>query len=265
MKILKPENTKYILKSISLHCVIPRPEGKVVLQSFAIIIHDICSHFQTSLIGGGPPSSGTGDLVTWSNLFAGGLKNQTSASTAAASSNNDTGIITMEDEDDEEELSDQEMSGPADSSSAFGALFTSFAGPSLGSPTGASSNNSNANTTSEAAKSGTADERLEGSKPFEVLRDLLCHHAHLAVFMNYVISNSDPSALVIYFHYHSFFSISLHHFSLYKASLSGCSLFLDVFFPIKSSAHLFLYFSLRKWKNLFHGLLLRLYNLFTTV
>jgi hypothetical protein len=91
------------------------------------------------------------------------------------------------------------MSGPADSSSAFGALFTSFAGPSLGSPTGASSNSSNANTTSEAAnKSGTADERLEGSKPFEVLRDLLCHHAHLAVFMNYVISNSDPSALFFY-------------------------------------------------------------------
>ena len=221
MKILKHENTKYLLKSISLHCVISRPEGKVVLQSFAIIIHDICSHFQTSLIGGGPPSSGTGDLVTWSNLFAGGLKNQTLASTnAAASSNNDTGIITMEDEDDEEELSDQEMSGPADSSSAFGALFTSFAGPSLGSPTGASSNSSNANATSEAAnKAGTADERLEGSKPFEVLRDLLCHHAHLAVFMNYVISNSDPSALVIYFHYHSFISISLHHCSLYKASL----------------------------------------------
>ena len=36
----------------------------------------------------------------------------------------------------------------------------------------------------------------ESSKPFEVLRDLFCHHAHLAVFMNYVISNSDPSALV---------------------------------------------------------------------
>ena len=132
----------------------------------------------------------------------------------------------MEDEDDEEELSDQEMSGPADSSNAFGALFTSF------SPPGASSNNSNANTTSEAAnKAGTTDERLEGSKPFEVLRDLLCHHAHLAVFMNYVISNSDPSALVIYFHYHSFISISLHHCSLYKASLSGCSLFLEGFFP----------------------------------
>ena len=34
------------------------------------------------------------------------------------------------------------------------------------------------------------------SRPFEVFGDLLCHHAHLAVFMNYVISNSDPSALV---------------------------------------------------------------------
>ena len=222
-------------------------KGCTVLQSFAIIIHDICSHFQTSLIGGGPPSSGTGDLVTWSNLFAGGLKNQTSASTAAASSNNDTGIITMEDEDDEEELSDQEMSGPADSSSAFGALFTSFAGPSLGSPTGASSNSSNVNATSEAVnKAGAADERLEGSKPFEVLRDLLCHHAHLAVFMNYVISNSDPSALVIYFHY-SFISVSLpHHYSLFRASLCDSSLFLEFFSQLKIVFIfvLFMYFNL---------------------
>ena len=142
----------------------------------------------------------------------------------------------MEDEDDEEELSDQEMSGPADSSSAFGALFTSFAGPSLGSPTGASSNSSNANTTSEAAnKAGTADERLEGSKPFEVLRDLLCHHAHLAVFMNYVISNSDPSALVIYFHYHSFISISLHQFSLFiKLHLVAVVYFWRVFSQLKT-------------------------------
>ena len=53
---------------------------------------------------------------------------------------------------------------------------------------------SNANATTTT----TAGNVLEGSKPFEVLRDLLCHHAHLAVFMNYVISNSDPSALVIY-------------------------------------------------------------------
>ena len=137
----------------------------------------------------------------------------------------------MEDEDDEEELSDQEMSGPADSSTR--ALFPSFAGPSLGSP------NSNANTTSEAAnKAGTADERLEGSKPFEVLRDLLCHHAHLAVFMNYVISNSDPSALVIYFHYHSFISISLHHCRLFvKLHLVAVVYFWSIFFPIKNSVY----------------------------
>ena len=90
------------------------------------------------------------------------------------------------------------MAGPSDSSSAFGALFTSFSGPSVGSPTGAGSATSNANATTTTPTGNV----LEGSKPFEVLRDLLCHHAHLAVFMNYVISNSDPSALVIYFHYY---------------------------------------------------------------
>ena len=47
----------------------------------------------TSLVGG----QSTGDLVTWSNLFAGGIKNQ----------NDSSGIITMEDDEDEEELSDQ--------------------------------------------------------------------------------------------------------------------------------------------------------------
>ena len=141
-----------------------------------------------SLVGSSTSSGGqSGDLVTWNNLFAGGIKHQ-----ASSSANNDTGIITMEDED-EDDLSDQDMAGPADSSSALGALFTSFTGPSLGSPTGAG-NASNANATTTVL--------LEGSKPFEVLRDLLCHHAHLAVFMNYVISNSDPSALVIYFHYY---------------------------------------------------------------
>ena len=141
------------------------------------------SVFQMSLVGSG--SGQSGDLVTWNNLFAGGIKHQQAASSAT----NDTGIITMEDED-EDDLSDQEMAGPADSSSTLGALFTSFTSPT--SPTGPG-NASNANATSTTVL-------LEGSKPFEVLRDLLCHHAHLAVFMNYVISNSDPSALVICFH-----------------------------------------------------------------
>ena len=37
---------------------------------------------------------------------------------------------------------------------------------------------------------------VEGQSPFDNLSDLMVHHAHLAVFLNYVISNSDPAALV---------------------------------------------------------------------
>ena len=37
---------------------------------------------------------------------------------------------------------------------------------------------------------------VEGPSPFENLSELMVHHAHLAVFLNYVISNSDPAALV---------------------------------------------------------------------
>ena len=77
-------------------------------------------------------------------------------------------IIKMEDDDeDDEELSDHENTN--NSGFFAGSFFTNQ--PPLGSP-------------------------VESSKPFEVLRDLLCHHAHLAVFMNYVISNSDPAAVV---------------------------------------------------------------------
>jgi hypothetical protein len=36
----------------------------------------------------------------------------------------------------------------------------------------------------------------EGSNPFNKLTDLFCHNAHLTVFVNYVIYNSDPSSLV---------------------------------------------------------------------
>ena len=38
--------------------------------------------------------------------------------------------------------------------------------------------------------------QLEDHGPFKVLNKLWQHHAHLAVFMNYVLSNSDPSSLV---------------------------------------------------------------------
>ena len=37
---------------------------------------------------------------------------------------------------------------------------------------------------------------VEGQSPFDNLGELMVHHAHLAVFLNYVISNSDPAALV---------------------------------------------------------------------
>lgn len=91
----------------------------------------------------------------------------------------DGNIISMEDDDDDDdEFSDHEPSALTAStshneSSAINwfSSFSSNQSPSKGSG-------------------------VQGSKPFEILRDLLCHHAHLAVFMNYVISNSDPSALV---------------------------------------------------------------------
>jgi len=37
---------------------------------------------------------------------------------------------------------------------------------------------------------------LEEHGPFKSFTKLVEHNAHLAVFLNYVISNSDPSALV---------------------------------------------------------------------
>ena len=99
----------------------------------------------------------------------------------------------MED-DEEDNLSDQETGShggqAGDQSTAFGAFLASFS-PSggLGSPTAFAASTASG---AASAQGGSAD----GSKPFEILRDLLCHHAHLAVFMNYVISNSDPAALV---------------------------------------------------------------------
>ena len=103
-----------------------------------------------------------------------------SGDTSGGGIGNSEGIINMEDDDDDE--SDHEIAsststaaGAASANNTFSALFSSF-------------------TSSTPATAATAVS--EGSKPFEILRDLLCHHAHLAVFMNYVISNSDSSALV---------------------------------------------------------------------
>ncbi len=35
-----------------------------------------------------------------------------------------------------------------------------------------------------------------GESPFNNLRDLFCHSAHLTVFVKYVIGNADPASLV---------------------------------------------------------------------
>lgn len=43
---------------------------------------------------------------------------------------------------------------------------------------------------------GSFQGQLEDHGPFKSLSKLWEHNAHLAVFMNYVISNSDPSSLV---------------------------------------------------------------------
>ena len=47
---------------------------------------------------------------------------------------------------------------------------------------------------------GFGNASVEAQSPFDDLNDLMVHHAHLAVFLNYVISsgndNADPAALV---------------------------------------------------------------------
>ncbi len=35
-----------------------------------------------------------------------------------------------------------------------------------------------------------------GESPFNNLRDLFCHSAHLTVFLNYVMNSADPASLV---------------------------------------------------------------------
>ena len=51
---------------------------------------------------------------------------------------------------------------------------------------------------------GFGNTSVEAQSPFDDLNDLMVHHAHLAVFLNYVISsgndNADPAALVSKFH-----------------------------------------------------------------
>lgn len=130
-------------------------------------------------------TSGGPELVTWSNLLS--LGNKSAAASEAANAIGDQGIINMEDDDsDDEDFSDHEIQIPGgvttsatNANSTLSSIFNSF--------------NSNS---PQSVISASATNENQGSKPFEILRDLWCHHAHLAVFMNFVISQDDPSALV---------------------------------------------------------------------
>ena len=132
-------------------------------------------------------TSGGPELVTWSNLLSLGNKSAAENSASASAGIGDQGIINMEDDDsDDEDFSDHEIQIPGgvttsatNANSTLSSIFNSF--------------NSNS---PQSVISASATNENQGSKPFEILRDLWCHHAHLAVFMNFVISQDDPSALV---------------------------------------------------------------------
>ena len=121
--------------------------------------------------------------MTWDNLLA---------------ERGDGGIINME--DDEDELSDTEMGGPAGGRLAgiSGGLAAGIGLAGLGGLFGGAAAGGGAGSTSADASgllAGLAG-APDGQTPFDDLRDLMCHHAHLAVFLNYVVSNSDPASLV---------------------------------------------------------------------
>ena len=87
-----------------------------------------------------------------------------SAASNSNNNNNSVDIINMEDEDDDFSASNPDMQPQAASVST-----------------------------------AAASEASEATSPFNNLRDLLCHSAHLTVFLNYVLSNSDPASLVSFF------------------------------------------------------------------
>ncbi len=115
--------------------------------------------------------------MTWNNLLGLG-------------ESGDAGIINMEDDDEEEsdsEAAEARPDGPSgghphhSTTSIMGGLLQNFTGL----------------TGSQQPGGGhEMEDATSGAKPFENLRDLMCHHAHLAVLLNYVISNSDPAPLV---------------------------------------------------------------------
>ena len=105
----------------------------------------------------------------------------------------DAGIINMEDDDDD---SDEETeTGPDGVAHGSGASAHSSSSTAGGIMHGLLANISGFTTPAMAVEEATSTTG-SGAKPFENLRDLMCHHAHLAVLLNYVISNSDPAPLV---------------------------------------------------------------------
>ena len=57
------------------------------------------------------------------------------------------------------------------------------------------------NLVSVGAEEKPSDEdHSTNQQPFDNLNELMCHQAHLAVFLNFMISNSDPAALVRFYH-----------------------------------------------------------------
>ena len=83
---------------------------------------------------------------------------------------------------DEDDLSDHEGNAVGVSFTSPGERIGLGFGFGLGSPPG--------------GYPGFGNQSVEGQSPFDDLNELMVHHAHLAVFLNYVISNSDPAALV---------------------------------------------------------------------
>lgn len=67
--------------------------------------------------------------------------------------------------------------------------------------------------------------QLEDHGPFQSLPRLWGHHAHLAVFINYVLSNSDPSSLVSKLLL-EFFTIKQLHVTVSLYLMCSCSYFI---------------------------------------
>ena len=109
-----------------------------------------------------------GGLITWPQLLM--------PTTPNAGSSND--IITMEDDDDNSDDDGASASVVQGAAAIIGEEIPDVSSP--GQP-----------------MSPTTTSATASSSPFDDLRDLLCHNAHLTVFVNFVLSNlQEPAPLV---------------------------------------------------------------------